>query len=362
MRLKSKDMANRTWKISINPKLSISDAITILDKSGLGVLLVCEEDQKLQGVITDGDIRRALIKGIPLSDPCGTIANPDPVVAPDSVTNEDALGFMDHAKEFFVNHLPLLDKQGKVVGLLLRSDFTQKVKLGFSAVVMAGGFGTRLRPLTEDLPKPMLPVGDKPLLETVICQLRDVGVKQVSVTTHYRSEKIREHFGDGKRFGVDISYVNEEQPLGTAGALGLMKLPNEPLLVINGDILTKLNFKAMFEFHKEHEAAITLAVIRQKMQVLYGIIECSDVRVTALKEKPEFYYLINAGIYLLEPSVFTLIPNGTTFHMTDLIQLLLDKGRKIVSFPIHEYWLDIGHLSDYEKANGDYALTFGGDV
>jgi len=352
-------MNTRIEKVTVKPVASISEAISVLDQSGLGVLLVCDDEGHLLGVITDGDIRRAMMRGISFTNQCEAIASKNPIVAPASISHEEALHRMDHAKDFFVNHLPLVDKHNRVQGLLLRSDLTPKSDLGLSAVVMAGGFGSRLRPLTEELPKPMLQVGDRPLLETVISQLRDVGIKQLRITTHYRPEKIHEHFGDGQRFGLDISYVNEEQPLGTAGSLRLMDAPKEPFLVINGDVLTKVNFEAMFLFHKEHGSEMTVGVRKQEFQIPYGVVECRDLQITELKEKPVLPFLVNAGIYLLEPSVIKYIPIDKAFHMTDLIQVLLDNGRNVTSFPIHEYWVDIGEHEDYKQANGEYAGKFG---
>jgi NDP-sugar pyrophosphorylase family protein len=173
--------------------------------------------------------------------------------------------------------------------------------------------------------------------------------------THYKSEKIVGYFGDGRAFGVELNYVNEEQPLGTGGALGLMPVPQEPLLVINGDILTQVDFRAMLAYHQEYQADMTVAVRRYEMQVPYGVIECEGPNVRRLQEKPQWGFLVNAGIYLLEPLVYQYIPNGERFNMTDLIQWLLDAGRTVVSFPIHEYWLDIGLHADYAQAQEDIA-------
>ena len=217
-------------------------------------------------------------------------------------------------------------------------------------VIMAGGAGTRLLPLTEHIPKPMLPVGGKPLIEIIIEQLRDAGVRQINISTHHGHEKITEHFGDGQHLGIELSYVAEDQPLGTAGALGLLKCPEHTMLVINGDILTGVDFRAMLAFHREHSADLTIAVRQYGIQVPYGVIECDGSVVRQLTEKPAVNFLVNAGIYLLEPMVHQYIPSKQRFDMTDLIQRLLDVQRKIVSFPIHEYWVDIGQPSDYQLA------------
>jgi len=254
--------------------------------------------------------------------------------------------------KYTVRQIPLLDNTGRVVKMALLSDLVKEVQLPLTAVVMAGGYGNRLRPLTKDLPKPMLPVGDRPLLELIIEQLRQSGIQRVNITTHYRAEDIIKHFGDGKSFGVEIKYVTEDRPLGTAGALGLMEAPNEPLLVVNGDVLTRVDFRAMLVYHRENHADLTVAVRRYDWQMPYGIIECEGPRVRQVREKPLFGFLVNAGIYLLEPSVRHYIPKGR-FDMTDLIKRILKDGRPVVGFPIIEYWLDIGQPEDYEQAQKD---------
>jgi len=190
-------------------------------------------------------------------------------------------------------------------------------------------------------------------MEVIIDQLKHSGITNVSVTTHYMPEVISNHFGNGKDYGVNIKYVQENQPLGTAGALGLLMQPDKPLLVINGDILTQVNFKSMLSFHKEHKAMLTMAVRSHNINVPYGVVNCDGEKVTRLREKPHINFFVNAGIYLLEPSVYNFIPAGDYFNMTDLIQWLLDAGKKVVSFPIREYWLDIGQHKDYDQAKDD---------
>jgi NDP-sugar pyrophosphorylase family protein len=218
---------------------------------------------------------------------------------------------------------------------------------------MAGGLGTRLRPLTDDTPKPMLPVGGRPLMEHIIGQLRESGIRRVNITTHYRHDKIAEHFGDGDGFGVEIEYVSEERPLGTAGALSLLAACAEPLLVVNGDILTRVDFRAMLGFHRRQEAAFTVGVRRFAVDVPYGIVETEGPEVREITEKPRFEFLVNAGIYLLEPEIVRLIPVDTRFEMNDLIGLAIAEGRRVVNFPIVEYWLDIGRPGDYAQAQAD---------
>jgi NDP-sugar pyrophosphorylase family protein len=256
-------------------------------------------------------------------------------------------------QKHFVRQIPLLDDDECVVDLVTLDEFLPDQILPLQAVIMAGGFGNRLRPLTDEIPKPMLPLGDRPVMELIIEQLRESGIRRVNIATHYLGEKIVEHFGDGSIFDVELNYVNEERPLGTAGALGLMQPKTEPLLVINGDILTRVNFHAMLSYHREHQAVMTVAVRKYDLSVPYGVIENAGGFVQGIIEKPLFDLYINAGIYLIEPSAQCCVPEGQYFDMTDLIQRLLDEEFPIACFPIMEYWLDIGKHADYQQALED---------
>lgn len=342
-------------RLTVTPETSIQDCLDRINKASLGILLVCSGDYRLEGVITDGDIRRAFLSGKSFSSPCIEIAGVSPITAPPGINPSEALSLMDHGKEYTVHHLPIVDDNGKVVDLLLRRNLceTSAHKPELKAVVMAGGFGTRLRPLTESMPKPMLPVGDRPLLERIIDQLKGARIQNIDVTTHYMPEKIIDHFGDGSRFGVKINYVSEDKPLGTAGALSLIDEPDTPLLVINGDILTQVDFSAMLAFHKEQEAVLTVGVRQYEFQIPYGVIECEGANICRLKEKPVQKFLVNAGIYLLEPEVQKMVSPGEFTNMTDLIEELIELGKTVTSFPVMEYWLDIGQIADYNKAQND---------
>ncbi|MGO8683778.1 MAG: nucleotidyltransferase family protein [Thermoleophilia bacterium] len=353
MTLRQIDLDARLARVVTPPEMPISEAIQRLDRGGLGVLLLVRGDGTLAGLLTDGDLRRALINGDALTGPSEAIANHDPVVASPDISAADALRLMDTARSFEINQLPLVDADRRVTGLILRSDMVTQEELDLSAVVMAGGFGTRLRPLTADTPKPMLPIGGRPLMEHIIGQLQQAGVRTVSVATHFQHDKIADHFGDGHDFGVRIDYVSEDRPLGTAGALGLLERPTEPLLVINGDILTRVDFRSMLNFHRRQNAAFTVGVRRYDLEVPYGIVESEAAVVRTIVEKPHFEFLVNAGIYLLEPAVLDLIPRGQRFEMNDLIGRAIAEGQRVVSFPIVEYWLDIGRPGDYAKAQED---------
>jgi dTDP-glucose pyrophosphorylase/CBS domain-containing protein len=343
----------RLPSVLISRVASIADALARLDAAGTGALVLTDESRRLWGVVTDGDIRRAILAGVPLDRACGSIATCQPLVVPELATPAEALRILDHAPVGFVNNAPVVDADGMVVGLLLRRDIVADEEAPLLAVIMAGGFGRRMLPLTERVPKPMLRVGDRPLLQRTIEHLRDAGIERVAITTHHLGQQIADHFGDGSAYGVHLEYVPEERPQGTAGALRLLKNFDQTFLVINGDILTGVRFRDILAFHREHGADATVGVRRCELEVPYGVLDCDGARVTNLREKPRLAFAINAGIYLLEPSVRRYIPEGRPFDMTDLLKVLLQNGRSIVSFPIVEYWLDIGTPADYEQSNKD---------
>jgi len=341
----------------ISPSASIKEAISCIDKNARGIALIVDENHKLVGTITDGDIRRTILaKGDVESNVMDLInqkkSGPykEPITAPLGIAEADLLMLMD---KYIIRQIPLLNDEGQVVDIALLSELIQKTDLPINAVVMAGGYGSRLGSITDQVPKPMLPVGDRPLMERIIDQLRESGIKHVNISTHYLADKIKEHFEDGRDFGVDISYVDEDRPLGTAGALSLMEASDQPLLVINGDIMSRIDFQSMFTFHQKHKADLTIGVRQYDMKVPYGVVECEGHVVTLLTEKPKLGFLVNAGIYIIEPSAHSFIPKNQRFDMTDLINQLIKEEKTVVSFPIVEYWLDIGEPVDYEKAQMD---------
>ena len=343
-------------RILLKSEATIQEAWEAIGKGAVSIALLLDSDCCLVGTITDGDIRRAILDRVDLDAPATSLLKYhrggcwDPIVAPIGTERDELLRLM---REETIRHIPLLNEEGQVVDLVWISELLEQSKLPLSAVVMAGGHGMRLRPLTKDVPKPMLHVGDRPLLERIIEQLSQAGIRRISITTYYQGQQISDHFGDGQDFGVEMNYINEDRPLGTAGALGLMEVPQELMLVINGDILTQMNFPAMFAYHQEHRADLTVAVRKYDLEVPYGVIESDGAFVRELVEKPSFSFFVNAGIYLLEPSVHRYIPKGHHFDMTDLIQRLLEEQRPVASFPIVEYWIDIGQPGDYAQAQED---------
>ncbi len=344
-------------KFTIDLNATIRDAISCIDKNAKGIALVIDGDHRLLSTITDGDIRRAILAGVTFDTPVSRLMMekekskyPKPICVTKKSTDSEMLSLM---KDESVRQLPVLDEEGRVVDLVVLSDLVPEEKLAVRAVIMAGGKGTRLRPLTEKLPKPMLPVGDRPLMERTIEQLRRSGIRNVNITTHFQPEKIVDHFGDGKAFGVTINYLPEDEPLGTAGALDMMEDTDEPVLVINGDVLTRVDYRAMLNYHREHSADMTIGVRKYDLQVPYGVIDSDGPNVRKLREKPVIELFVNAGIYLLEPGLNRYLPDSGPFDMTELIQRMIDDGSNVVNFPIVEYWLDIGHPADYEQAQQD---------
>ena len=341
-------------ELCVSPSLMIRVVINRMNAIRRGIALVVDEEQRLIGAVTDGDVRRAILANVDLGAPVSELLARKagsryarPIMA---LVGENRNTYLNLLKQHNILYLPLVDKSQRVAGLVTLDEFLPDQALPLQAVVMAGGKGSRLYPLTKNVPKPMLRVGNRPLLEIIIRQLREAGIRRVKVTTHHQFEKIAEHFGDGSGFGVEISYVEENQPLGTVGGFGLLEPPKDTTLVINGDILTQVDFRAMLLYHREHEADLTVAVRQYDVRVPYGVIECDGAIVRKVSEKPMLNFFINAGIYLLEPLVYRYLSGGEPLDMTDLIQRLLDDGRTVVSFPVREYWLDIGQREDYEQA------------
>jgi dTDP-glucose pyrophosphorylase len=347
-------------QLFVSTAASIRDAVVRIDHTATGIALVVDADRRLLGTITDGDVRRGLLAGIGLDEPVQSLLDRRPEVAPRTPTTAQAGSarslLLDLMRRHGLRHIPLVDSTGRVVDIALLGDFVTAADPPVRALVMAGGFGTRLRPLTDERPKAMLPMGDRPLLERIVRQLQQAGIRQVSISTHYKADQIERHFGDGRRFDVDIQYVNEDQPLGTAGALGLLAQQpheDEPLLVVNGDILTQVNLAAMLDFHRSNRADLTMAVRPFEVQVPYGVVETDGVRVTGLDEKPVIRSFINAGIYLLNNDVRRFVPPGQRYDMTQLIGQAIAEGLRVISFPLREYWLDVGQSEDYERAVSD---------
>jgi dTDP-glucose pyrophosphorylase len=345
-------------QFAVGTNTTIRAVMSCIDRNARGVVLVTDGEDRLLATVTDGDLRRAILSAIKLEDTVAKLLalrgpRKPPVTAPTGTSEAALVALMKHHS---VRQIPIVDESNRVCGMVTMDELVRQAELPMRAVVLAGGYGTRLRPLTESTPKPMLPVGDSPLMQHTIEQLRDVGIRRINVCTHYRAEQIIEHFGNGSAFGVDLQYVSEETPLGTAGALSLFE-GDEPMLVINGDILTRVDYRSMIHFHDEQEGDMTMGIRQYDIPVPYGVVDCEGARVMALKEKPLLQLFVNAGIYVISPAARRYVPSGERFDMTDLIQVLLSAGRKVASFPIWEYWIDIGQRADYEQAQSDAAAA-----
>ena len=339
----------RLLRSIIKSDLSIMEALSVLNKNSLGILLISDRDRILKGIVTDGDIRRGILAKRSLHGPISSVMNKNPI---SGHLNERTSRLRRRMWKHGLRHLPILDEVGKLVGLEVASDLRPKSDQPV-AVIMAGGLGSRLQPLTNDCPKPLLEVGGKPILEHLIEELANQGFYRVIISVNYKSDMIENYFGDGDAWGLSIEYIRESKRLGTAGALALIEeLPDSPIMVMNGDLITKANLQAMVRFHNDNNTDATIAVTEMKYQVPYGVVKVSDQRLVEFEEKPEQHFFINAGIYTLEPKVISQIPKGVFFDMPDLLKLLKDTGGVSV-FPIHEYWIDIGQMTSYQKAQHD---------
>lgn len=324
----------------VSPLSALRNAVEIIDRGGAQIALVTESD-RLIGIVTDGDVRRGLLRGESLDTPVLNIMRRDFRSLPVSATTAEALALMQREK---LHHIPALDEAGKVVHLFLLDDLIKPKSLPNSVVIMAGGEGKRLQPLTHDCPKPMLQVAGKPLLEIILKQCLDAGFENFYFAVNYLKEQIQSHFKDGSAWGARIQYLEEDKPLGTAGALSLLPhRPDHPFLVLNGDILTRVDYTHLLRFHADHQSTATLCVRQHTTQIPYGVVRMDDVKVVALEEKPVLTHYVNAGIYLLNPEVLDLVPKDAFFDMPQLLETAALQGKSVNAFPIHEYWLDIGH-------------------
>lgn len=342
----------------VGPSASIKDVIETIEKAVAKVALVVDDNGRLLGTVTDGDVRRGLLRGMQITDVASAIMNSKPRVAH---TNDDPAAIVDMMRRNICRQVPILDSEGRVVALRTLEEALLVPKRPNPVFLMAGGRGQRLRPLTDDTPKPMLRIAGRPILQIIIENLVQQGFQDFYISVNYKRAIVRQHFGDGSAWGARIRYVEEDEatPLGTAGALSLMpEKPTHPMIVMNGDILTKVPFGSLLDFHHEHGSIATMCVRDYFVQVPYGVIELDDHRLSEIVEKPVHRFLVNAGIYVLEPSAVDLVPSGAAYDMPSLFERLARERRAASVFPISEYWLDIGRMDDFNKANDDYVREF----
>lgn len=341
------------WKKTlIYPDMQIYKVIEIIDLNSRQIAIVTDEEGKLLGTVTDGDIRRGILKKIPLSSPVSQIMNPQPVTIPKM---DDRKSIIDILKANKIRHLPVVDEARHVIGVERLEEQLNESHNNSWVVIMAGGRGKRLKPLTDDCPKPMLKIGERPILQIILEQFIRQGFARFCISVNYKSMQIKDYFGDGSKLGAEIYYIDEKKRMGTAGSLSLFPFEiHEPILVLNGDILTKLSFEQLIDFHREHQATATIAVATYGFQVPYGLIKANHDLLVGFEEKPVFSSFINAGIYVLNPEVLNYVPKDSYFDMNNLFKVLIQNKEPVCIFPIREYWTDIGEMKSFNQACKDY--------
>ena len=342
--------------IKLRQNATIKEALEIIDSGAMQIALVVDDNDKLLGTLTDGDIRRGILMGLDLDSSIETIVFKEPAVAKISSTKEEILKIALSKK---LHQIPIVDDNGIVLDLKEIEELVEpKIKTN-RVILMVGGLGTRLRPLTQDMPKPMLKVGNKPILQTIVEKFAEYGFVNITMCVNFNASIIRDYFGDGKEFGVNIDYVLEQKRMGTAGALSLLKeRPSEPFFVMNGDLLTNVNFEHIFNYHMLNKATATMCVREYDYEVPYGVVKMNDNKIIEIAEKPVQKFFVSAGIYMLSPEILDLIPQDEFYDMPALFEKLIKLSKNVISFPIREYWLDIGRMEEYQRANEEYKEVF----
>jgi len=347
------------WKRALLPTGStLKQAIANLNSSAQQIALVVAEGNVLQGTVTDGDVRRGLLRGMDMNSPVDEIIFRDPLVVTPEIGRDMVLHLMRANK---VHQIPVVDEQRVVVGLHSWDNIGSSPVRPNTMVIMAGGRGVRLRPHTEHCPKPLLPVAGKPMLEHIIERAKVDGFVHFVLAIHYLGHMIEDYFGSGDKWDVRIEYLREKTPLGTAGALGLLtNKPTDPVLVSNGDVLTDIRYGELVDYHNRHQATATMAVRLHQWQHPFGVVKTKGVEIIGFEEKPTFRTHVNAGVYVLDPKAFNFLSPDKHYDMPGLFEKLRQEGERVVVYPMHEPWLDVGRCEDYDQANSDLErLTLG---
>lgn len=348
-------MSSEWQHTRVSENASVREAMIVLDQGGAQIALVVSDDDILLGVVTDGDIRRGILRGTSLDGPVASVMRRECFTVSLEDDRQKALDLM---RLHDLKHVPVVDAERRVIGLHVLK-LTRPFERDNWVMLMVGGLGQRLRPFTEVIPKPLLPMGGRALLETIIEKFTAQGFRKFYLSVNYKAEMVRMVVGDGSRFGARVEYVQEKEALGTAGALGLLPAPPEhPLIVMNGDLLTKVDFSHMLAFHDKQGCAITMAVREHRVQIPYGVVEIDGSAVSRIVEKPIQTFLVNAGIYVLNPEVVARIPAHQRLDMPDLITQLMAEHAPVHAFPIREYWADIGTREDFDRASAEYTTVF----
>jgi dTDP-glucose pyrophosphorylase len=347
----------KSWrKAVVGTQATVGEAIAAIESGSIQVALVLDGESRLLGVVTDGDIRRGLLRGIALTGPATDVMNPRPVSAPATLSREERLHLM---RQKSIKQLPLLDDRGQLIGVETFDDLLEAPHYLNPVLIMAGGRGERLGTLTRDRPKPMLDVGGRPLLETIIRNVVQQGFRNIFISVNYRAEMIVDHFGDGAALGAAIQYVHEAERLGTAGALALLPPASElPVVVMNGDILTTINYGALLDFHNGTPAQATMAVREHKVHVPYGVVSASEGYLEAIREKPTETWFVSAGIYVIGHAALGRVERGIAIDMPTVLERIVANKGRVAIYPIREYWLDIGRMEDFERAHAEFNEVF----
>lgn len=348
----------KAWEDTlILPDANLRRALEAIDGTGAGIALVVDHGRRLIGTLTDGDIRRALIRGAALEDPCQSACNTDPLTADESLDRSAVLGILRSQR---LRQLPMLSADRVVVGLAIVADYLNIPERPHAVVIMAGGRGERLAELTRTTPKPMLHIGPRPILDTIVANFSGQGFRNIFLAVNYKAEQIEAYFGDGSARGLNIRYLREQKRLGTCGALSLMPTdrPEGPIIVTNGDVLSKEDYGYVLDSHLATGADGTVLVRDYEMQVPFGVIDQSDGAIRAIREKPMQRFTINGGVYVLSPAAVSLVPDATYFDMPQLLQAMLAKGQTLRTHAAESYWVDIGRIADFERANTEFGQVF----
>ncbi len=333
----------------ISPNATLRDVIATLDRSALQISLVVDEDRRLLGTITDGDVRRALLRGQDLEASVASIMFTAPIVVSINIGRQLVLDLMRVNK---IHQLPVVNDQAQIVGLHVWDEINAPTERGNTIVIMAGGFGKRMRPFTENCPKPMLEVAGKPILEHIVERAIADGFNKFIISLFYLPEVITDYFGNGSKWNCNISYVHEASPLGTAGALSLLNpKPDKPFVVTNGDVLTDVSFSEMLEFHQVNTATATMAVRQHELHNPFGVVRTEGINIIGFEEKPIQRSHVNAGVYVLNADALDLLKRNEICDMPTLFERLNAVGRPTIAYPMHEVWMDVGRPEDLTEAN-----------
>lgn len=349
-------MPTDSWRKTLLPaNASLHQAICCLDGNSLQIVIVVSDDGLLVGTLTDGDIRRGLLRGLEMSSPIESIIHKEPLVVPPQWGRDMVLQLMQANK---IHQLPVVDEKRCVVGLHHLDELLAPGQRPNVMVIMAGGRGTRLGTHTDNCPKPLLPVGGKPMLEHIVERAKAEGFVHFIFAIHYLGHMIEDHFGDGSGLDVQIDYLREQSPLGTAGALGLLRTrPEAPFMVTNGDVITDIRYGELLDFHVRHNAAATMAVRLHEWQHPFGVVKTKGVDIIGFEEKPVSRSHINAGVYVLEPDALSHIGKDERCDMPTLFARLQDKLARTIVYPMHEPWLDVGRPDDLAQARSNHATS-----